>query len=143
MPHNRLTIQQIETVLAVIRTVLLLRTYLEGHQFSIRTDNDEFKSIHNLVDARGKLPLWRLCLLECEFDVVHRPGNENLAAALLQLDQGGMDNTELDNDLPEMALSSNKHLKGKINADIDGSSDLICICQQFDDTFATVINALP
>lgn len=67
-----------------------------------------------------------------EFDVVHRVGMKNLASdALSQLERGGTGITKIDDDTPKMMVSLINRLK--MNGDEYGSSDSLCICQQFDD----------
>lgn len=63
--------------------VLMLRTYVEGHRFTIRTDQDALRCILNMEDATGKPARWRLRLKELEFDVVNRAGIKNQAADVL------------------------------------------------------------
>ena len=58
--------------LAIVWAVLMLRPYLEGSKFTLRTDHDSLRWIMNLSDASGRLQRWRLRLSEYEYDVVHR-----------------------------------------------------------------------
>lgn len=56
--------------------------------------------ILNLAEVIDKLACSWLCLSEFQFDAVHWAGIKNHAAdALLWLETGGTDSTELDNDL--------------------------------------------
>lgn len=48
--------------LAVVWAVLMLRYYLEGARFTIRTNHDALRWILNMADATGKLARWRLHL---------------------------------------------------------------------------------
>lgn len=59
--------------LAIVWSVLLLRTYLEVQPFTIRTNNNGLKWILNLADVTERLAYWRFHLLLFHFDVIHRP----------------------------------------------------------------------
>ena len=60
--------------LAVVWSVLMLRPYLEGQEFTIRTDHDSLKWLMALSDASGRLQRWLLRLQEFDFNINHRPG---------------------------------------------------------------------
>lgn len=62
---------------------LFLRSYLEGHQFTICADHDGFKWMLNLADATDKLSLRRHCFLELVFDAMHKAGIKNKAAVAI------------------------------------------------------------
>lgn len=133
----------LQECLAVAWAVLLTSPYLEGHKFSIRANHDMLKWIFKLADASGELTNWRLCLSELEFDVVQRVGIiTQTADALSQLETGGTDTIELDDDLPEMLVSLIDH-RGKISDDRNEDPYLFFICQQCDDLVKTVNKALP
>ena len=55
--------------LVIIWALLLLRPYLDGTRFTIRTDHDPLKWLFGSNTKGGKLALWRLRLKEFEFDV--------------------------------------------------------------------------
>ena len=48
--------------LGIVWAVLLLRPYLEGTRFLLRTDHDSLKWIMGMSEATGKLARWRLHL---------------------------------------------------------------------------------
>ena len=50
--------------LAIFWAILLLRPYLEGQRFTIRTDHDSLRWVLNFADAKGRLVRWRLRLSE-------------------------------------------------------------------------------
>lgn len=86
--------------------VFLLCSYWEGHKFTIHKDYDAKKGILNVEDTIGKLARWRLFLLEFECDIVHRAGIKSHAAdTLSRIETGGMDISDLDEDLQEMLVS--------------------------------------
>lgn len=57
---------------AIAWAVLLLRPYLEGIRFTIRTYQDSLQWILNLSDATGMLASWQPRLSEFDFKIVHR-----------------------------------------------------------------------
>lgn len=76
----------------MIWEIQMLRTYLEGRCFTIRTDHDALRWILNMADATGKLARFCQRLQELEFDVVHREGIKHQAAdALSRLGTKGED----------------------------------------------------
>jgi len=76
--------------LAVVWAVLLLRPYLDGVRFTVRTDHSALRWILNLNDTTARLTRWRLRLMEFEFEVVHRKGIKHQAAdALSRLETSG------------------------------------------------------
>jgi len=93
--------------LAVVWAVLMLRPYLYGTRFTLRTDHESLRWILNLSDASGKLQRWRLRLLEFEFDVVHRPGIKHQAAdALSRLNTQGEDEEPLEDEVPTLLIAT-------------------------------------
>lgn len=60
--------------LAVVWSVLLLRSYLKGSSFTVRTDHDVGKWLLKITEAAGRLARWRLRLWEFDFKVVHHAG---------------------------------------------------------------------
>ena len=88
--------------LAVVWSVLLLRPYLEHARFTVRTDHSPLKWLLNLKDCSGRLARWRLRLLPFHYDVVHKAGLKHQAPdALSRLPTAGMDNSPIDDDLPD------------------------------------------
>lgn len=69
--------------IAIVRAVLLLRSYLDGARVTSRTDHDSFKWIPNLSDASGRLAQSRLRLSEFDFGLVHRASVKRHAADAL------------------------------------------------------------
>ena len=87
--------------LAIVWSILLLRPYLEGQRFTVRTDHDSLRWVLNLADAKGRLARWRLRLSEFDFDVEHRAGIKHQAAdALSRMTTTGLDTTPLGDDIP-------------------------------------------
>lgn len=60
--------------LAVVWSVLLLRPYLEGTRFTVRTDHAALKWMLHMDSAHGRLARWRLRLAEYDYVVQTRPG---------------------------------------------------------------------
>ena len=112
--------------LAVVWAVLLLRPYLEGTRYTIRTDHDALRWILNMADATGKLARWRLRLAEYEFDVVHRAGVKHQAAdALSRLPTDGEDKAPLDDEIPVLVIQHD---------DEQTVSTVVCVHEQYETT---------
>lgn len=57
---------------AVLWAILLLRPYLEPSWLIISTDDENLKWLLISVDTSAKLATWRLRILECDLEMVHR-----------------------------------------------------------------------
>jgi RNase H-like domain found in reverse transcriptase len=55
--------------LAIVWAITNLRPYLEGVEFTVRTDHQALRWVMNLSDAQGRLERWPLCLAEFTFTV--------------------------------------------------------------------------
>jgi hypothetical protein len=66
--------------LAIVWAVTHLRPYLEGADFTVRTDHHALRRVMNLSDAQGRLARWRLRLAEFTFKVEYHPGVAHRAA---------------------------------------------------------------
>lgn len=111
--------------------------------FTVGKDHGALKLIFNLADSTSKFSRWRLHVSEYEFPIVHRAGIKKLAAnGLLQLEAGVTDTTFLDDSLPEMLVSSIKHVRGEINDDHDGNLGILFVFQKYDRTLETVKSAV-
>lgn len=77
----------------MVWSLALLRTYLGGVRFTVRTENhDGLRVIFNMADAMGKLARWRLRLSEMEFSDIKRPSMKHVTAdALSHLKTAGED----------------------------------------------------
>lgn len=60
--------------LAVVWDVLLPRSHLERSRSIVRTNHEALKWLLTMTETTGKLALWRLHILEFDFDVIHRAG---------------------------------------------------------------------
>ena len=82
----------------------LLRSYLEGTKFIVRTDHDALRWILDLSNATGRLARWCLRLSEFDFSVEYKPGIKNKATdAFSRLITTGGDTTPLDLSIPVVA----------------------------------------
>ena len=82
--------------------MFLLRPYLEHARFTVRTDHSPLKWLLNLKDCSGRLARWRLRLSPFDYDVVHKAGLKHQAPdALSRLPTAGMDDSSIDDDLPD------------------------------------------
>jgi len=66
--------------LAVVWASLLLRPYVEGTRFMVRTEHAELKWMLHMDGAHGRLARWRLRLAEFDYVVQTRPGASHHAA---------------------------------------------------------------
>ena len=95
--------------LAVVWAVLLLRPYLEGVQFTVRTDHHSLRWVlaGTRTESHGRLERWRLRLLEFDFEVQYRPGIVHQAAdALSRLPTDAEDTDPVEDDIPTLAVES-------------------------------------
>jgi len=66
--------------LAVVWASLLLRPYIQGTRFTVRTDHAELEWMLHMDGAHGRLARWRLRLVEFDYVVQTRPGASHDAA---------------------------------------------------------------
>lgn len=65
-------------LLAVLFAIEKLRPYLEGTKFTVVTDHYSLKWLFNIKEPTGRVARWALRLQQYQFDVVHRPGKNNV-----------------------------------------------------------------
>ena len=66
--------------LAVVFACFLLRPYLEGQEFLIRTDHSSLRWLLKMDSSQGQVARWRLRLSEFRYKVCTRPGREHHCA---------------------------------------------------------------
>jgi len=66
--------------LAAVWASLLLRPYVDGTRFTVRTDHTALKWMLHMDGAHGRLVRWRLQVAEFEYVVQRRPGASHHAA---------------------------------------------------------------
>ena len=87
--------------LAIVWAVTHLRPYLEGVEFTVRTDHHALKWVMNLAEAQGRLARWRLRLSEFTFKVEYSPGATHHAADVLsRLTSKGVPASPVEVDIP-------------------------------------------
>jgi transposase InsO family protein len=87
--------------LAIVWAVTHLRPYLEGVEFTVRTDHHALRWVMNLAEAQGRLARWRLRLAEFNFKVEYSPGATHHAADVLsRLPSPGVPDVPIDVDIP-------------------------------------------
>ena len=124
--------------LAVVWAVLMLRPYVEGTHFVVRTDHQALKWILDLKESTGRLARWRLRLMEFDFEVVHKPGAFHKAPdALSRLPTTEVDNTEVDDEVPTYCVPDVDDLRGVdvdvLPSDWDQYMDVLTIVGEPDD----------
>ena len=70
-------------LLAVILGLRKFEHILRARKFLIRTDSSAITFIQGLKEARGIWARWLVYLSSFEFEIIHRPGKQNLAADAL------------------------------------------------------------
>lgn len=91
--------------LGVIWAVQLLRPYLEGSRFIVRSDHEPLRWLLNLgdkdSDSHGRLARWRLKMAEHDYRTVSKAGStHHLGDALSRLDTPSGDTRQVDEDIP-------------------------------------------
>ena len=93
--------------LAIVWAVTHLRPYLEGVNFTVRTDHHALRWVMNLSDAQGRLARWRLRLSEFTFKVEYHPGAAHHSAdAMSRLPHQEVPPEPIEEDLPVCSVSA-------------------------------------
>jgi hypothetical protein len=69
--------------LTIVWAITHLRPYLEGADFTVRSDHHALRWVMKLSDAQGRLACWRLRLAEFTFKVEYHPGIAHHAADVM------------------------------------------------------------
>jgi hypothetical protein len=97
--------------LAIVWAITHLRPYLEGTEFTGRTDHHALRWVMNLSDAQGRLARWRLRLAEFTFKVEYHPGIAHHAAdAMSRLPHQRISTEPIEEEIPIYTATS--HLPG-------------------------------
>jgi len=92
--------------LAVVWACFLLRLYLEGQEFQIRTDHSSLRWLLKMDSAQGRVARWRLRLSEFRYKVRTRPGTEHHCAdAMSRLPTLAPDRSVIPEEIPCLALA--------------------------------------
>ena len=70
-------------MLALVWAVHIFRPYLYGKRFTLRTDHNCLKWLHNFKEPEGQVARWLEALAEYDYEVVHRPGKQHQNADAL------------------------------------------------------------
>ncbi|KAL5515368.1 hypothetical protein EMCRGX_G000526 [Ephydatia muelleri] len=70
-------------MLALVWAVHIFRPYLYGKRFTLRTDHNCLKWLHNFKEPEGQVARWLEALAEFDYEVVHRPGKQHQNADAL------------------------------------------------------------
>jgi len=91
--------------LAVVWASLLLRPYIEGTRFTVRTDHAALKWMLHMDGAHGRLARWRLRSSEFDYVVQTRPGTSHHAAdTMSRISTPAVDNGAIPDAVPCLAL---------------------------------------
>lgn len=60
--------------LAIVWVIQKFRSYLEDYRFTVITDHNSLRWLHNLKKPTGRLARWTLELLEYDYEVIHKKG---------------------------------------------------------------------
>lgn len=91
--------------------MLLLRPYLEGRRFIIRTDHAALRWMLHMDGSQGRLARWRLRLAEYSYTVETRPGAGHHAAdTMSRLPSTSTDTSAVPDEIPCLALPA--HARG-------------------------------
>jgi len=86
---------------SVVWAITILRPYIEGLKFHVRTDHEALRWLMTLTDASGRLLRWRLRVAEFDFTVAYRPGRvHQVPDALSRLETEFDDGHPVDDDVP-------------------------------------------
>lgn len=69
--------------LAVLFSLDEFRPYIEGVKVTVVTDHSSLLWLHNLKDPRGHLARWADALTQYDFEIIHRPGKDNVVPNFL------------------------------------------------------------
>jgi hypothetical protein len=92
--------------LAIVWAINHLRHYLEGADFTVRTDHHALSWVMNLSDAQGRLARWRLRLAEFTFKMEYHPGIAHHAADVMsRLPHQAVPSDPIEEDIPVCAVT--------------------------------------
>jgi len=91
---------------AVVWACFLLRPYLEGQEFLIRTDHPSLSRLLSMDSFQGRVARWRLRLSEFRYKVYTRPRREHhCAVAMSRLPTLAPDRSVIPEEIPCLALA--------------------------------------
>lgn len=94
--------------LAVVWALFLLRPYLLGTRFAVRTDHTALKWMLHMDGAHGRLARWRLRLAEFQYSVESRPGQHRHATDVMsRLATTGDDKGPIPDEIPTLLTLAN------------------------------------
>ena len=106
-------------LLAVILGLRKFEHILRARKFVIRTDSSSITFLQGLKEARGMWARWLVYLSSFDFEIIHRPGKQNLAADALSrtiIPGTDDDNEPMDNYLPYPELDDVYNMETEQNS---------------------------
>ena len=64
-------------MLALVWATRHFRPYLYGRRFTLRTDHNSLRWLHNFKEPEGQVARWLELLSEFDYTVIHRPGAQH------------------------------------------------------------------
>lgn len=91
----------------MVWALFLLRPYLQGTRFVVRTDHKALRWMLHMDGAHGRLVRWRLRLAKFDYTVETKPGRYHHAAdTMSRLETTGVDKTPIPEELPLLTLAN-------------------------------------
>lgn len=66
--------------LAIVQSAKHFRPYLFGSKFNLYTDHQPLTYLFNIKDPNSRLVRWRLALEEYDYNIIYKPGKQNVVA---------------------------------------------------------------
>ena len=103
---------------SVVWAVTMLRTYIEGETFTVRTDHDALRWLMTLTDSSGRLMRWRIRLSKFDFTIQYRPGTVHQVPDALSriISPQGNDDGPVDDKVPTYGDHENVLVTTRIRA---------------------------
>ena len=112
-------------MLALVWAARHFRPYLYGKKFTLRTDHNSLKWLHNFKEPEGQVARWLEVLSEFDYTVVHRAGKQHTNADALsrgRCRQCGRDEAVVEDDhvtcvacIPPHSTSTGQEMRSRLS----------------------------